>query len=284
MRTYSVGGIILLLLGILIAAPETVRAQALPEAMKRAIVRLETPEAKLGTGFILSDSVLGYFLVTNKHVIWSCSTGSYYDSVFVRKNAITQDGKVVATDQRSTLLLRRKGRQLFVEHPDQAVDLVLVQLGNIIDSDGSFMNPSSFEMIHGFKTTAVASRSDFKNLAVGDGTPVQVIGFSFKVRQSEQFHISRFGHISIAPSSSFPLAIQSPCDSLPVERKADWIVLDLSSRGGDSGGPMFAFGPRLNELWLIGLVAAGNQAEEFCFGVPSYRIHELVDKTRATSR
>lgn len=256
-------------------------AKSLPEPLKRAIVRIETPEGKLGTGFVLSDSALGFFLVTNKHVIYSCSTMSYFDELRVRVNHLSADGKVAAIDSAGKLLLTRNGQSLFVEHPSPGIDLVLVQLGYLVDLVGEFQNPSPFDVIHGFKLSAVATRDDFKRFDIRDGTAVQVIGFSFQVRHEVQFHISRFGHVSIAPGVEFPLSIVPPCNSVPTTAKADWLVLDLTSRGGDSGGPIFALELGAIGLKLVGLVAAGNQAEEFCFGVPSYRILELIGLARS---
>ena len=256
--------------------------QSLREFDKRSIVRIETPEG-LGTGFVLSDTSLGYFLVTNKHVVQSSKTGEYFDSVFVRRNKLSDEGKVVATNEKGTLYLNYGNRKLFVEHEDPDIDLVFVALGSFQVGDTTLFNPIGYSgWIFAFKLSMVANRDDMRRLAITDGTPVQIIGFSFTTSQKPQFHISRFGRIALFSSErlTFRIARQRQ-DCVCMEPvTAEWIVIDITSRPGDSGGPAFALIPGSKQAWLIGLVQAGSELNEFCLAHPSYYIHDLVNLVR----
>ena len=245
----------------------------------RSIVRIETPEG-LGTGFLLSDSSLGFFLVTNKHVVRSSQTQQYFDSVFVRKNKLSEHNKVIATNEKATLYLRYRGWNLFVEHPDSNVDLVIVPLGLIALRDTTITNPANYTpWVYGFKMSTVANREDMKKLKIRDGIPVQIVGFSFVTPQELQFHISRFGHIAIFPTEKLTFKIKkrhNNCECIE-SVTSEWIVIDITSRPGDSGGPVFAFPPESGSVWLIGLVAAGEALDESCLAYPSFYVWELVD-------
>lgn len=257
--------------------------QSLAEFDKRAIVRIETTEQGLGTGFLLSDSLLGFLLVTNKHMLQSQKTQEYFDSVFIRKNELSPDGKVIATHDRGTLYLKYRGEKLFVEHKDPNVDLVIVGLGSFTVGDTTLFNPANYsQWLFGFSMSMVANREDMKRLKISDGTRVQLIGFSFTTAQKPQFHISRFGHIALFSNEKLTFRIARHRDDCvcmePVA--AEWIVIDITSRPGDSGGPVFAIMPGSTHAWLIGLVQSGSELNEFCLAHPSYYIHDLVNLVR----
>ncbi len=276
MRYIILSIVIFFLMGL-----STTLAQSIPELNKRSILRIETPEQGLGTGFLVRDSLLGFFLVTNKHMVQSPKTHQYFDSVFVRRNKISDDNKVVATNEKATLYLRWKGSKLFAEHPDSNVDLVIVIVGAVPLGDTVIVNPANYDpWIYGIKMDMVAKREDIKRLDIRDGTPVQIIGFSFATDQEPQFHISRFGNIAIFPSDKLTLNVtkqRANCECTePIT--SEWIILDITSRPGDSGGPVFALLPGSNQAWLVvGLVAMGHTWNELCLAHPSYYIWELVD-------
>lgn len=256
-------------------------SQSLPETDKRAIVRVETPEGRLGTGFLLSDSLLGFFIVTNKHILQSQKTHEYFDSVFVRKNKLSDDKKkVIATDERATLYLRYGGSKLFAEHPDSNVDLVIVPAGKIQVGDSTIVNPRNYtQWFFGFKMSMVANREDMTRLGIRDGTKVQVIGFSFPMPQKPQFHISRFGHVALFTSEKLTLRVERQRDDHRYMEAvtSEWLVIDITARPGDSGGPVFAIIPGSELVWLVGLVKGRTELEALCLAHPSYYIHELVE-------
>ncbi len=253
-------------------------AYALPEKDKRAIVRIETPEG-LGTGFLVTDSTLGLFLVTNKHVLQSQDGSHYFDSVFIRKNILDQAGKVLATDERSTVLLRYMGQNLYIAHPDSNIDIAVVQLGSLLIGQTIFDNPiNPPEWFFSNKSSRLASRDDMKRLCVADGTDVEIIGFSFLTTQRPQFHIARFGHVSLFSDEKLTFKLQrKKGDCICYEPStAEWIVIDITSRPGDSGGPVFAFDTTHGDIWIIGIVQLGSDIEEVCLAQPSYYILDLM--------
>jgi len=87
---------------------------------------------------------------------------------------------------------------------------------------------------------------------------VQTIGFSFSPPQELQYHISRFGQIALVTNNklSFRITVKKDnCTCLePVT--SEWLVLDMSSRGGDSGAPVFLMDPqkKLDYAKVIGFV------------------------------
>ena len=274
--------ILVSLAGFFLIATHVVFGQSLAEFDKRSIVRIETPDG-LGTGFVLSDTSLGYFLVTNKHVLQSRKTQQYFDSVFVRKNELSEEGKVIATDKKGTLYLTYENRKLYLEHEDPNIDLVFVTLGSFQVADTTVLNPSNYsKWLFAFTMAMVADRQDMKRLSIRDGTPVQIIGFSFMTSQRPQFHMSRFGHVALFSTEKLTFRVTRQRDDCvcvePVS--AEWLVLDITSRPGDSGGPVLALLPGTGQAWLIGLVQAGSELNEFCLAHPSYYIHDLLDLVR----
>ena len=163
--------VLLVLLGVLMTA-SSVTAQSLVESDKRYIVRIETPDGRLGTGFILLDSTIGFFLVTNKHMLQSSETQEYFDSVYVRNN-ILKEGMVIATDEIATVYLRYLGQKLYRDHEDPDVDLILVQFGAVEVAGTTILNPRDFgPLFFGYPMYQVADRSTVDSLNIRDGTRV----------------------------------------------------------------------------------------------------------------
>jgi len=128
----------------------------LPEADKRGVVRIVNPEGKFGTGFVLSDPELGFFMVTNKHLIRSTVDGSYFDSVLVYRNELTsKDKKVKSTTTANAIHLSFRNWRLYAVHEDEDVDLALIRLGAVRLGDTVVTNPDNCEYIYGFNTNMV---------------------------------------------------------------------------------------------------------------------------------
>jgi hypothetical protein len=253
----------------------TARGQSIPEHQKRSILRLVTPDKRLGTGFILSDSLKRFFLITNKHVLQDCSTGGYFDSVAIRLNKLTEQDDAVVSDEKTTLYLRLGEKSFYYAHPTQGVDLVAVAVGNLRINDSIQDNPRDFEKLISTKKSKLVPLKDFGDLGIGSGTKIQVVGFSFQGIQKPQFHISRFGHLSIIPPEPITLRIASDCDTLVHSQK--WIILDISSRGGDSGAPVYAFHPSHSGYTIVGVVQAGNSESAWCAAIPVDYVLEVLD-------
>lgn len=256
---------------------------SLSEGTKRYIVRLETPESILGTGFLVADSEHHLYIVTAKHLIRSKHTAEYFDHVYFRKNILSDFGKYIATDEKYVLILKLKDKILFQEHRDPDVDLVLIPLGKVvIDENLTIQNPEGFEIDKAFASSGIATRSIMDSLNIRDGKKVQIVGFSFQSVQKPQFHISRFGHIALYNREKMRLSwkVELPDTTFFKPIAAEWIVIDITSRGGDSGAPVFAILPGVEEAWIIGIVKGGSEMEEFCLAIPSYYLTDLLESAK----
>lgn len=243
----------------------------------KSIVRIENPEGRKGTGFVLRDSIAGFFLVTNKHVVRSCATAGYFDSVFVRKNMLGSSGRLEVSSVRAKLLLSMNGNRIFFEHPDTAVDLVAIPIGVFRLSDSNtIMNPSDLywlESAMGLGTEVLATRDQLSSSMFLAGTPVQITGFSLEVLGAEQLHVSRFGHIAVSPGQSYRVVFRDGCPGAkPFAIKAEWIVLDIVSRGGDSGAPVLDKERNL----VLGFVKGNHVDSEICYAQSSGYVWDMV--------
>jgi len=237
----------------------------------------------LGTGFLVADSEYHRYIVTAKHVIRSKETGEYFDHVYFRKNILSDFGKCVASDDKYELTLKSKDKVLIFEHSDSDVDLVLIPLGNmIIDENLTIHNPKGIEIDETFAFSGIATRAIMDTLDIRDGKKVQIVGFSFQSAQKPQFHISRFGHIALYAKEKMRLnwKVELADTALFKPITADWIVIDIIHRGGDSGAPVFAILPRAEKAWIIGIVQGGSEMKEFCLAIPSYYLTDLLESAK----
>jgi len=271
--------------------PSASSAVSVLEPGKRAIVCIETPDKARGTGFYLQDEVLGLFLVTNKHMLQSQRTQEFFDSVYVRKNVFNESGKVVATADREILYLKREGQALFAPHPDSNIDLAIVQCGMLPASGGWFFNPVSSDQdsvrwSFMLQLSSLASREDMAAKGFTNSLDVELISFSFASLNDDFFHISQFGHIALYSHAPMTFPFQKQYGNCTCTKlvTCDWVILDITSRGGDSGGPVFASGPGIKSITprIIGIVMGGAEQEELCLVLPSYYILDLIDIVKST--
>lgn len=248
---------------------------SVPEDNKTFVWRIKNPDGKYGTGFVLKDSVAGFFLVTNKHVVKSEVTGKYYDSVYVFKNIITKYKKAKSSDSVLILRLTHNRRRLYAEHSDENVDLVFIQLGNYVVGSDSVRNPSGIEKLAGWSSPMILNT---RSISINDGASVQLIGYSLTLPQASQYAISRFGKISNYSAEKISVNIDGKY------RKSQWIIVDASVRGGHSGGPVFSHAEGSKKLWLIGFVQAVDTKSELTFVIPSHYILDLLNKVREKIR
>ena len=254
--------------------------RSIGESSKEPIVRLETPDSTMATGFIINDPLTRVYLITNKHVIRSTKTNDYYDDIRIRNNVVSANGKITATEEKSKLYLKLKGKRLFLEHEDPGIDLVIIQLGNIrIDSNLVIQNPVGHFPALAFNIDNFVTRSIMDSLNIRDGTQIEIVGFSFEVAQKAQFQISRFGHIALFPREKMTLNWLVPNTQPGIYQPitTEWMVIDVTSRPGDSGAPVFAVLPYSRQGWIVGIVEGGSDLNEFCLAQPSYYITDLVD-------
>jgi len=240
-------------------------SQTLPEDAKRAIVRIETPDRQLGTGFIIQDSVIwkANFLVTNKHVVKNKNTDSYFDSIFVRMNTI-EDGIVTSDQIMGTLYLKVDNIPLYLEHKNPNIDLLVIMLGDLPIGDRKIKNPINIDLggLLAFNVPMIATRNQMDSLRIREGTSIQSIGFSFQNPEKEQYHISRYGKIALFNRKEISQYIEKPGPDSTITEKVtcQWMILDISARKGDSGGPVFTYPS--NKAWLIGINMGTNSKLE----------------------
>jgi len=262
-----------------ILLPHLTYSLSLAQNNKRAIVLIISPD-KYGSGFLISYQGIGLFIVTNKHVLTSDSSGQYYDSVFICENTISEGDIITETNKLKAVHLKYNDFSLMTAHDDPDVDLVLIQVGNITLPNGDTLsNPVNFDKLVAFNSKAVANRQDFKRLNIIDGKDIQLVGFSFFQDSEVQYHISRFGKIALRPNHSLTIIFDNNRDSIPDDTvTSEWIILDITSRSGDSGGPVFLMEQGLEQLYLIGFVKGNNADLQICYAQPSYYISDLLEK------
>ncbi|MCK4224503.1 MAG: trypsin-like peptidase domain-containing protein [candidate division Zixibacteria bacterium] len=227
-----------------------------------------------GTGFVISDSLLGFVLVTCKHIVQD-SAGNFVDSVFIRQNKVLSTGQTVSDTTQFVLRLKVNGRRYLAEHSNSDIDLVMIP----ILSFNITKPPDGF--LIGLPSYKILSKEEMSKLDINEGTDVELIGFSLSsslIKDSTHYHFSRFGKIGLYTTNEFTLQIDSK------RRTANYILLDMSIRPGDSGSPIFAH-IDTNRTYLIGFVSATNIGREIGIGYPVYYLYDLIkivsDKFRA---
>lgn len=244
---------------------------SLPESDKRFIWRIENPENRLGTGFVISDSTAGYLLITNKHVVWSDSLNDYFDSVQVHVNILTENNKVKSIDSTLTLYLRVNGVKLFREHKNSNVDLIAIRLGRIGEPGDYISNPSDIDWYLGFSSTLIANT---ETAIINDGAIVQMIGYSLRFAQSHQYPTSRYGFVSHYAAEDVKVKINNRYYT------SKWIFVDGTVRGGHSGGPVFISNSESKRIHMIGFLQATVVKSEIAFVIPSHFILEVIEDLR----
>lgn len=206
----------------------TVNSQNIPIFFRTTVVFLSNPDEygeshNIGTGFFVSvpDSNLTYgYLVTAKHII-------------------NPEGKISLTSlqisfntkhqKRDSLLLKLypfgPKRNIFY-HRDASVDLVVIPLaigGDNADVGYCFINQL-------FK-----SKIDFDTSYIKPGTNIFYTGmFSPYIGYEKNYPITRFGKVSLITDEK----IQFEKSGL----KANLIMAETTTFGGNSGSPVFAYG------------------------------------------
>jgi len=244
----------------------TCLAKTLDEPTKRFIYEITSPGIGKGTGFTVSDSLLGFVLVTCKHVVQD-KKGVYADSIYLRRNKLLPTGEAISDTSQFVVRLKAGGLQYIVEHPNPDVDLIMVPL---LQSNTTL---SANESPYGLYSRVVLSKERMKEKGIGEGTDVEVIGFSLRLPKNRpHYHFSRFGNIGLYTTDEFTLII----DSIP--RTANFILLDMTTRPGDSGSPVFAH--IRDKTYLIGFISAASKEMEYGIAYPVYYLHDLMQIIR----
>lgn len=237
-------------------------AESTPDSTKNVIYEIISPTSKLGTGFIISDSLLGNLLVTCKHVVQD-TQGNYVDSIFVRRNKFLPSKEAISDTSKFVVRLKIDGLQYLAEHPNPNVDLVMIPLL----TRNTTLLPQ--ERLLRWYSRTVLSKEEMKVIRLSEGTDVEVIGFSLGLPQTiSHYHFSRFGKIGLYTSNEFPILIDNKL------RIANFILLDMTVRPGDSGSPVIAHIG--GQSYLIGFLAASSNEMEFGVAYPVYYLYDLM--------
>jgi len=253
------------LLIFLIFITSTSFGNSIDQSGRGAIYEVIAPGVGSGTGFIVNDSLLGSVLVTCKHVVQD-TTGNYVDSILVRRNKLLPSGQTVSDTTKFVVRLKAKNGFYLVKHPNPNVDLVMI----LILSGFNTTLPSS-ESIVGFSSSSVLSKETMSQIGIKEGTDVELIGFSLSRSLSPNtihYHFSRFGKIGLYTPQDLSLVIDKKLVT------ANYILLDMVIRPGDSGSPIFA---RIaNREYLIGFTKGFSPATEYGIGYPVYYLYDLM--------
>jgi len=253
------------LLIFLIFITSTSFGNSIDQSGREAIYEVIAPGLGYGTGFVVYDSLLGSVLVTCKHVVKD-TKGNYVDSILVRRNKLLQAGQTVSDTSKFVVRLKVKGRLYLVEHPNPNVDLVMIL---ILRSFNTTLSPR--EPIIGFDSRSVLSKETMSQIGIKEGTDVELIGFSLSSSLSPNtahYHFSRFGKIGLYTPQDLSLVIDKKLIT------ANYILLDMVIRHGDSGSPIFA---RIaNREYLIGFTTGFSPATEYGIGYPVYYLYDLM--------
>lgn len=258
---------ILVLLLTILTITSTSLATTIDESMKRCIYEIISPRPCVtvtGTGFTISDSQLGFVLVTCKHVVQD-DKGEYVDSIFLRRNKMLVTEQAISDTSRFVLRLKVNGRPFVAEHPNHSVDLVMIPLLSF----NTTLSPG--ESPYGLRSRVVLSKEQWQQKGFNEGTEVEIIGFPLLLPQNcVHYHFSRYGKIGLYTTDQFTLII----DNKP--KTANYILLDMVVRPGLSGSPVFAhIAP--DTTYLIGFLSAHSQEGEYAIGYPVYYLYDLME-------
>lgn len=248
------------------------------EEDKLAIFEIVQPDERVGAGFAVKDDILGQVLVTCKHLIKD-SSGDYYDKIFVRRNKLLKTRQAVSDTSGFYLFLKSENggndsaRQFFYPHPDPNIDLVIIPFYYL----GQSLN--IYKPILYFEEEMIKSREELDSLGINEGSDVEIVGFSLTsalFSDKIHYHISRFGKIALYTTDIFPLMIDS------VLRSANYMLLDISIRPGDSGSPILAHIG--NKRHIIGMVIGLSPDIEYGIAYPSHYITEFLSQIKEDLR
>lgn len=259
-----------LILSVTLLVGASGTASAITEPVKRCIYEITSPAVGQSTGFTVRDSTLGFVLVTCIHAVQD-KNKDYVDSIFLRRNKLLPTEQAISDTDQFVVRLKVDGKLWVTEHSNPAVDLVMIP----VTTANTTM--SSGESPYGFHSRAVLSKDELEEVGITEGVDVELIGFSLSLPRDEpHYHFSRFGKIGLYTTEEFTLFINKK------RRRANYILLDMSTRPGDSGSPVVAH--ISGKPYLIGFLSATSSAEEYGVAYPVYYLHDLMERMREKFR
>jgi hypothetical protein len=258
---------------LVVILPILALGQSSREEDKLSIYEIVQPDGFFGTGFMIEDSLMGQLLITNRHIIQD-ENGHFFEKIFIRKNRLLKTKQVISDTVGFFVYLKDKengkNRELFYSHPDPDIDVAVIP---VIHPDQPI---KSRKPTYAFDSHLVLSRMGLDSLGVEEGTDVEIIGFSLTNSlyiDRINYHFSRFGKIGLFTSDDFELTI----DKQP--RKANFMLLSMPVKIGDSGSPIIAHIG--DQRYIIGIVTAVVPDIAYGVGYPSYYIYDFLEQVRA---
>lgn len=182
-------------------------------------LRLETlfedTGLSIATGFTVQNEH-GVFLVTNKHVVTGRNlfTGELCHSKGAIPNRIKiafHGSKLGSWQEMTFTLQNNEGRDVWIEHPNPSVDVVLIKL------------PSTLANIELHNLDLNLAKT---NMLLEPSEPVSIIGFPAGITTVGKLPIWKTGHIASD--------LDIDCKDLPI------MYIDATTKGGMSGSPVIA--------------------------------------------
>jgi hypothetical protein len=257
---------------LVIILPVLAHGQTSREEDKLSIYEIVQPDGFFGTGFMIEDSLMGQLLITCRHIIQK-ENGEFFDKIFVRKNKLLKTKQVISDTIGFFVYLKDKKdgktRRFFYSHPDPNIDLAIIPLVHP-DQPIKTRRP-----VYTFDADLILSKQGLDSLGIEEGTDVEIIGFSLTNSlyiDRINYHFSRFGKIGLFTTDDFELTI----DEKP--RQANFMLLSMSVKIGDSGSPIIAHIG--DSRFIIGIVTAVVPDIAYGVGYPSYYIYDFLQEVR----
>ena len=207
-----------------------------------------------GTGFFVGvgDSkdpkIVHSYFITARHVLCDPSTGEVLPQVFVRLNTRSGGAEV------GKLLLQPEGENKRVYFPeDPSVDLAAIPFCPDQQKLTARALPSDY----------LVSKKDFQSLGIGEGSNVFFTGMFIPVMGAQKnYPIVRFGSVALITDEKISFA----------GNYSDYLLIEASSYGGNSGSPVFYY---LGSDRTPGMITGGEPILKLA-GVMAGRFNDLV--------
>jgi hypothetical protein len=208
-------------------------AMRIPDQVKDivAFIFVDNPKGgspiPFGTGFfvgVVKEGTTGghCYMITARHVLFRPTDKKLFPEIYLRLNTLSGASEIVKVPLRDS----GPAKNVFF-HSDPTVDLVAIATAPDEKRHSTKVVPASF----------LTSKEDFTNLGIGEGSDVFFTGlFVSHVGDKKNYPIARFGKVA--------LLSDEPIDFLDFKGdriKADLILIEAESYGGNSGSPVFYY-------------------------------------------
>jgi hypothetical protein len=221
------------LAAVIACATPPIVAMRIPDQVKDivAFIFVENPKGgspiPFGTGFFIGVVKQGTtgghcYMITARHVLFRPADKKLFSEIYLRLNTLSGGSEIVKVPLHDT----GAAKNVFF-HSDPTVDLAAIAFGPDEKRHSTKILPNSY----------LTSKDDFANLGIGDGSDVFFTGlFVSHVGDKRNYPIVRFGRVA--------LLSDEPIDFVDFKNdrvKANLILMEAQSYGGNSGSPVFYY-------------------------------------------